>query len=838
MALVSGGKDSIYSILECQRNGHELVACVHLGAPSSSTASSSEEEEEEESYMYQTAASEALQVLVEECIGVPLLNYQRVGKSVNTSLVYQGDDKGDEVEDLYLALQQAQQQFPGVEAVSSGAILSTYQRVRIEHVCSRLGLTSLSYLWRLGPQTEVLDRMLDDGIVAVVVRAACPPGLIPRRHLNQTLNFLRDSGLLQRLHDRYQFHMCGEGGEYESLVVDSPLYKKKLVLDQVEVIETDEGVGFLRILKCHAEEKGEDDVPILQDFRGQTADEDVSSSSIDTPPEGDDDHHEPSSEAATTTSSHTPIVNVIPHVRHCSGGFLYISEIMAPIAAPGGDNNLSEAERSVVEAQSIFETLRQVLKAYSATSQDVMMVHLYLSEISHFATINVHYKEFFGTLLPPSRSCVAVGRGTLPGGRRVLLDCMVQCGSGNYMRASSANDPILASDPYAQSAYLNNNSQLRQVLHVQSISHWAPVCVGPYSQVNTLRSGLHFLAGQIGLNPATMTLQKGWKHQLEQCWKNVASVLDALHGGSLEHLVSGLIYVGNDIYRQLDAVSQIESISKKMIKENSGVESGRVDAVQDHPYGGYEDEGTWLEMRKEMEDSVQVCPLLLVSIPEMPVGAVVEVEVVAATKDAADCFEMKDVYMSGISLTTKNGRDQSSSSKWDSGHDFPEQHVGVNGGISIDGSARLMGRNSTAFAIVTASVTDATILEASVNLDLHGVFRGMLSTLDRLLADGRSCLTRHSHMSQIRLYYVATHQDSSGESKVVTDGFSIRTALLMALTMTGNSFGTLPAITVVPVQSMKLVAKNPSRERTILAMQAMLLDPVQMDTDMWINKGR
>jgi diphthine-ammonia ligase len=256
VALFSGGKDSIYSILESIRYGHELVACVHLGAPDESST-------EEESYMWQTAASEVVRTQVEDCLGVPLLLYQRKGTSVNTSLVYEDNSKADEVEDLYLALQQAQEQF-GVQAVSSGAILSTYQRVRIEHVCSRLGLTSLSYLWRLLPQKELLQKMLGDGIEAVVVRAACPPGLVPRKHLNKTLRFLWDTGLLERLHERYQFHVCGEGGEYESLVIDSPLHKKKLVFDEVVIEETDDGVGNLRIHKCHAEEKGVDDIPILE----------------------------------------------------------------------------------------------------------------------------------------------------------------------------------------------------------------------------------------------------------------------------------------------------------------------------------------------------------------------------------------------------------------------------------------------------------------------------------------------------------------------------------------------------------------------------------------------
>ena len=40
--------------------------------------------------------------------------------------------------------------------------------------------------------------------------------------------------------------MCGEGGEYETtLVLDCPLYKKRLVLTEVEVTETVDGVGML-----------------------------------------------------------------------------------------------------------------------------------------------------------------------------------------------------------------------------------------------------------------------------------------------------------------------------------------------------------------------------------------------------------------------------------------------------------------------------------------------------------------------------------------------------------------------------------------------------------------
>ncbi|CAN0343806.1 unnamed protein product, partial [Ectocarpus sp. 13 AM-2016] len=47
----------------------------------------------------------------------------------------------------------------------------------------------------------------------------------------------------------------------------------------------------------------------------------------------------------------------------------------------------------------------------------------------------------------------------------------------------------------------------KQVLHVRSISSWAPVCIGPYCQANTLGPGGGFalVAGQIGLQAASMT---------------------------------------------------------------------------------------------------------------------------------------------------------------------------------------------------------------------------------------------------------------------------------------------------------------------------------------------
>lgn len=55
--------------------------------------------------------------------------------------------------------------------------------------CSRLGLTSLGYLWRR-EQEELLDEMIESGIDAILVKVASI-GLMPRKHLGKTLEELQ-----------------------------------------------------------------------------------------------------------------------------------------------------------------------------------------------------------------------------------------------------------------------------------------------------------------------------------------------------------------------------------------------------------------------------------------------------------------------------------------------------------------------------------------------------------------------------------------------------------------------------------------------------------------------
>jgi len=122
VALISGGKDSCFNMMHCVYQGHEIVALANLQP---------EEKDEMDSYMYQTVGHDVIDAY-SEALGLPL--YRRVirGRSVNVQEDYQVVAE-DEVEDLFQLLKKIKEEID-FEGVSSGAILSNYQRVRVEHV--------------------------------------------------------------------------------------------------------------------------------------------------------------------------------------------------------------------------------------------------------------------------------------------------------------------------------------------------------------------------------------------------------------------------------------------------------------------------------------------------------------------------------------------------------------------------------------------------------------------------------------------------------------------------------------------------------------------------------
>ena len=793
--------------MEAVKNGHELVCCAHLGPPP--------EVLESNSYMFQSAASSALPILVEECLGVPLIMRRATPErlAVNTNMTYADAVNNDEVEDLFDLLSEVISKYNEVVAISCGALFSNYQRIRVEHVCSRLGLTPLSFLWRI-PQHRLLDAMIADGVQAVLVKVAAP-GLIPRKHLNRDLGFLRAH--FDKLHQKFQFHICGEGGEYESLVVDCPLFKQKLVLDEIEIVFPDgdesnnvDEVGILNVLKCHAQSKEQSAMDISpQHLLSQriaqsdcTRNKDCTGGIEITVGEC----------KSNTPNSHSYF---LPEGKLGAGGLFHLSSVYATKRVESKNPGCAEAEAeaAVEEALQIFELTKEALNRASFSPQDVVYVHLYLSRISYFARINSHYKRFFGSVLPPSRSCVATG--TILHGRRVVLDLCAQRGSGKAMRSDENG---------------NCHNKLREVMHVQGISYWAPVCVGPYSQANTIRGGIVMLAGQIGLDPPKMQLVgNGWESQLKQCWKNAASVLDALsegRGGKLSHCLGALVYISSKIAGEnISAFTRTKLLSSEMISSNGGITPGYADGLaksNDTENDGYEDEETALEMRKapisESSSASLDIPIMVVAIPEMPMGALCEVELTCSTIKGSEKvgissrkLETKRIATHRHNMQLKDQMYSMSEVEWDCGYSPSSDKVEVDNDcdydLLIEGDVRFM-KNSCGIAWIAASLLN----ESSFNLNvaMNHIVATVLRSADIV------GLTKDDIL-HVRLYY--NHRILCSDV-----GDFLETSLKGALSTCCEA-----AFSVVPV----LLSSQ-----QLFTVQCTVCNLIQMETEMWIDKQR
>ncbi|KAI7832103.1 hypothetical protein BX661DRAFT_179813 [Kickxella alabastrina] len=246
VALVSGGKDSSYNMVKCVENGHEIVALAHIHPPLDS------EKDELDSYMYQTVGSSGIKTIA-ECMELPLYLQETKGAAIRQTLEYE-QTADDETEDLFTLLTEVKKNHPEVLGVSVGAIFSRYQSNRVQHVCDRLGLTMLAYLWQRD-QAELLHEMVENGIDAILIKVASLG--LDRCDLGMTLAQMEPK--LLALEKKYGVHVCGEGGEYESFTLDCPLYKRRIVLDEVDVVmHSDDAfspVLYLSIKKAHTEPK-------------------------------------------------------------------------------------------------------------------------------------------------------------------------------------------------------------------------------------------------------------------------------------------------------------------------------------------------------------------------------------------------------------------------------------------------------------------------------------------------------------------------------------------------------------------------------------------------------
>lgn len=198
-ALFSGGKDSTYALHWAVLKGF-TVSCTVTVKPSSS-----------ESYMFHVPYVD-LTKIQSQAMGIPHVFYE------------QGEE--DDVEALRSAIGRAVKLY-GCTGLVTGALRSDYQRTRVALVADEYGLRVYNPLW-WRDQESYLRELVRIGF-RFIITSISVKGLSPR-FLGKEIEATDVEEIIQssRIHG---FNPAFEGGEAETLVIDAPLYVKRLQVE-------------------------------------------------------------------------------------------------------------------------------------------------------------------------------------------------------------------------------------------------------------------------------------------------------------------------------------------------------------------------------------------------------------------------------------------------------------------------------------------------------------------------------------------------------------------------------------------------------------------------------
>ncbi|KPM35085.1 hypothetical protein AK830_g11481 [Neonectria ditissima] len=571
IALISGGKDSFYSLLHCIEHGHRIVALANLfpgtgtetetgpGTPAlqqnpspphdsplqpsphspsqphaaaeseSASASASSfplpprlqiidpaawawpaagaatsdhhghttqdepSQKDLNSFMYQTVGHEILP-LYAAATGLPLYRLPIGGRAVHHERDYDaaGAQDTEETESMLPLLRAIMSRHPEANALCAGAILSTYQRTRVESIALRLGLVPLAYLWQypvlpppypaastVASETQLLSDMANAGLEARIIKVASAG--LDEGHLWERVSSedgaRRVKSALRKFGSADDAAALGEGGEFETIVVDGPadLFRKRISVPEHgrKIVREGGGCSWLMLSGARLEKKSGPAqelavrTPDVLDSRFKAILNGLPLVPL----------------TQNLTQSFRPSHQSTSFTRGSGSASADIDVLRWSVLAEPGSSERSIQDETI----QIVEKIRELVSAASLDPSDITSTIIVLRRMADFPKVNGEYGKLFPKPNPPSRVTISCG-DLLPLGTNMAV----------YVTA-----------PPSQKVGGRNG------LHVQSRSYWAPANIGPYSQaidvpitVQQEETGVRTIsiAGQIPLIPATMLL--------------------------------------------------------------------------------------------------------------------------------------------------------------------------------------------------------------------------------------------------------------------------------------------------------------------------------------------
>jgi asparagine synthase (glutamine-hydrolysing) len=215
--LFSSGKDSHFAMYKMKEAGYPIECLITVKSKNP------------DSYMFHTPNIN-MASLQSEAMGIPLLEQETAG------------EKEVELDDLKKAIEKAKKEY-GTEGVVTGALYSTYQKERIEGICSELGMYVYSPLWHMD-QEEEMHKLLEEKFHFLFSSIAAYG--LNNKWLGKEIT-KNEIDELVKLNDKIGLNVAGEGGEFESFVLDCPLYSRRIEIKKSTVIDIDEYTARLNI---------------------------------------------------------------------------------------------------------------------------------------------------------------------------------------------------------------------------------------------------------------------------------------------------------------------------------------------------------------------------------------------------------------------------------------------------------------------------------------------------------------------------------------------------------------------------------------------------------------
>jgi len=221
-ALFTGGKDSTYAVYKSIKDNHDVRYLLTMASKNP------------HSWMF-------------HAVNIDVTKYQAEAMGIRQIIQHTPGEKDRELEDLKKAIAAVKDE---VDGIVNGGISSMYQKNRIDLICKELGLVSIAPLWGYDP-IELLREMIGSGFEIIFTSVAAQgfdQGWLGRKIDESAIDDLK------KLNKKHGINPSGEGGEYESFVLDAPFFKKRIKPVDVEKVWCGTN-GYLLIKRVRIVEK-------------------------------------------------------------------------------------------------------------------------------------------------------------------------------------------------------------------------------------------------------------------------------------------------------------------------------------------------------------------------------------------------------------------------------------------------------------------------------------------------------------------------------------------------------------------------------------------------------